>query len=81
LGTFAYKRLPFGIKNVSTTFLWVMSYAFHDINHIVQPYLDDLPPHSMQHQDHPAYLRAIFLRCRFYNIRLNSHKCVFCVES
>jgi hypothetical protein len=27
------------------------------------------------------HLRAIFLRCRFYRIRLNPHKCVFCVES
>jgi hypothetical protein len=26
-------------------------------------------------------LRAIFLRCRFYRIRLNPHKCIFAVES
>jgi hypothetical protein len=58
-----------------------MSYAFHDIKHIVQPYLDDLPMHSMRRQDHPAHLRAIFLRCRYYHIRLNPHKCIFCVES
>jgi hypothetical protein len=54
---------------------------FHDINHIVQPYLDDLPAHSMHRVDHPIHLHAIFLRCRFYHIRLNPHKCVFCVES
>jgi hypothetical protein len=58
-----------------------MSYAFHDIKHIVQPYLDDLPTHSMHHQDHPAHLRAIFIHCHYYRIRLNPHKCVFCVES
>jgi hypothetical protein len=58
-----------------------MSYAFHDIKHIVQPYLDDLPVHSMRRQDHPTHLRAIFVRCRYYRIRLNPHKCVFCVES
>jgi hypothetical protein len=80
-GTFAYKKLPFGLKNVGATFQRAMSYTFHDIKHIVQPYLDDLPTHSMQRQDHPAHLRAIFLRCHFYNIRLNPHKCVFCVES
>jgi hypothetical protein len=40
-----------------------MSYAFHDIKHIVQPYLDDLPAHSMHPVDHPIHLRAIFLRC------------------
>jgi hypothetical protein len=31
--------------------------------------------------DHPIHLRAIFLLCQFYHIRLNPHKCIFCVES
>ena len=42
-GTFAFKKLPFDCKNVGTTFQQAMSYAFHDIKSIVQPYLDDLP--------------------------------------
>lgn len=58
-----------------------MSYVFHDIRNVVQPYLDDLPAHSRKRQDHPNHLRQIFLRCRHYNIRLNPYKCVFCVES
>jgi hypothetical protein len=73
-GTFAYRKLPFGLKNVGATFQRAMSYAFHDINHIMQPYLDDLPAHSMHRVDHPIHLRAIFLRCRFYHICLNPHK-------
>jgi hypothetical protein len=80
-GTFAYRKLPFDLKNVGATFQHAMSYAFHDIKHIVQPYLDDLPTHSLRRVDHPNHLRAIFVRCRFYRIRLNPHKCVFCVES
>jgi hypothetical protein len=36
-GTFAYKKLPFGLKNAGATFQRAMSYAFHDIKHIVQP--------------------------------------------
>jgi hypothetical protein len=80
-GTFAYRKLPFGLKNVGTTFQRAMYYAFHDIKHIVQPYLDDLPTHSLRRVDHPTHLRAIFVRCRFYRIRLNPHKCIFCVES
>jgi hypothetical protein len=51
-GTFAYWKLPFGLKNVGATFQHTMSYAFHDINHIVQSYLDDLPAHSMCRQNH-----------------------------
>jgi hypothetical protein len=80
-GNFTYQKLPFGIKNAGVTFHCIMSYAFHDIKHIVQPYLDDLPTHSMHRADHPIHLRAIFLHCRFYHIHLNPHKCIFCVES
>ena len=31
--------------------------------------------------DHPAHLRQIFERCRFYKIRLNPNKCIFTVTS
>jgi hypothetical protein len=80
-GTFAYRKLPFGLKNVNATFQRAVSYAFHDIKNIVQLYLIDLPAHSMRCVDHPIHLCTIFLRCRFYHICLNPHKCVFCVES
>jgi hypothetical protein len=80
-GTFSYRKLPFGLKNAGANFQRGMSYSFHDIKHIIQPYLDDLPAHSMHRVDHSTNLRAIFVRCRFYRIRLNPHKCVFCVES
>ena len=83
MGTFSYHKLQFGLKNVGATFqrAMEMSYAFHDIKHIVQPYLDDLPAHSMKRQDHLMHLKEIFIRCRHYNIWLNLHKCVFCVQS
>jgi hypothetical protein len=55
-GTFAYGKLPFGLKNTGANFQCAMSYAFHDINHIVQPYLDDLHAHSMQRVNHPTHL-------------------------
>ena len=55
-GTFAYKKLPFGLKNVGATFQCSMSYAFHDIKTIVQPYLDDLLEKSLWCQDHMDHL-------------------------
>ena len=63
------------------TFQRALDYAFNDIKHIVQPYLDDLLAHSQNRADHPMHLRAIFLRCRHYKIRLNPHKFLFCVGS
>ena len=80
-GTFAYKKMPFGLKNAGATFQRAMNFSFHDIKAIVEPYLDDIPTHSRKRIDHPNHLRLIFERCRYYKIRLNLHKCVFCVES
>lgn len=57
-----------------------MSYAFHNIKHIVQPYLDDLPTKSRKREEHSEHLRKIFLRCKYYSIRLNPLKCIFVVE-
>eukprot|EP00253_Pinus_taeda_P022024 PITA_22024 len=80
-GKFAYCKLPFGLKNAKATFQRAMSYTFHDIKHIVQPYLDDLPAHSLHRADHLTHLREIFMTCRHYRIRLNPHKCVFYIET
>lgn len=80
-GTFSYQKLPFGLKTVGAMLQWEMDYAFHDIKHIMQPYLDDLPAHSKYWFDHSMHLSAILLLWRHYNIRLNPHKCLFCVSS
>jgi hypothetical protein len=55
-GTFSYRKLSFGIKIVGATFHWAMSYAFHDIKHIVETYLDQLPTHSSHCWDHIGHL-------------------------
>jgi hypothetical protein len=34
--------MPFGLKNDGATFQRAMSFAFHDLKHIVEAYLDDL---------------------------------------
>ena len=36
-GTFSYRKLSFVLKNAGATFQQAMSYAFHDIKHIVEP--------------------------------------------
>lgn len=81
MGYVHVQELPFGLKNVGATFQREMSYAFPDIHNIVQPYLDDLLTHSHKRRDHPNHLWQVFLRCGHYNIQLNPHKHVFCIES
>lgn len=56
-----------------------MSYAFHDIKHVIEAYLDDLASCSRRRIDHPKHLRLIFERCCFYKIQFNPNKCVFTV--
>jgi hypothetical protein len=80
-GTFAYRKMPFGLKNVGATFQRAMSFSFHDLKHIVEAYLDDLASRSRKRTDHPTHLRLIFERCRYFRIRLNPNKCSFCVTS
>ena len=58
--TFAYKKMPFGLKNARATFQWAMSYAFHDIKHVIEAYLHDLVACSCKRIDHPSHLRLVF---------------------
>lgn len=80
-GTFAYKKMPFGLKNAGATFQWAMSYAFQYIKHIIQAYINYLAAHSQKRIDHPKHLWLIFERCHFYKIWFNPNKCVFAVTS
>jgi hypothetical protein len=80
-GTFAYRKMPFGLKNVGATFQRAMSFVFHDLKHIFEAYLYDLASCSRKRKDHPTHLRLIFERCRYFQIRLNPNKCRFCVTS
>jgi hypothetical protein len=45
-GTFSYRDMPFGLKNVGETFQQAMTYIFHDLAHIILAYLDDLTAQS-----------------------------------
>jgi len=59
--TFAYKVMPFGLKNVGATFQHAMSYYFHDLVHIILAYLDDLTAHSKLQSQHLHDLCTLFL--------------------
>jgi hypothetical protein len=79
--TFTYQKMPFGLKNARATFQRAMTFTFHDLKHIVKAYLDDLTAHSRKRVDHSTHLRLVFERCYYYRIRLNPHKCIFCIRS
>jgi hypothetical protein len=37
-GTFAYRVMPFSLKNADATFQWVMTYIFHNLAEIILAY-------------------------------------------
>ena len=80
-GTFAYRKMPFGLKNAGPTFQRAMTLIFHDLKSIIEVFLDDLTAHSRMRMRHSYHLRLVFERCRHYSVRLNPHKCIFCVKS
>ena len=45
-GTFAYRKMPFGVKNTGATFQRAMTLIFHDLKSIIEVFLDDLAAHS-----------------------------------
>ena len=58
-----------------------MTLIFHDLKSIIEVVLDDLAAHSHMRMHHPYHLRLVFERCRHYSVKLNPHKCIFCVKS
>ena len=60
-GTFAYRRMPFGLINVGATFQRAMDIAFQVlIGNSVVVYLDDVTVFSKKREEHPCHLRQIF---------------------
>jgi hypothetical protein len=80
-GTFANRKMPFSLKNTGATFQCAMAFAFHDIKHIVEDYLEDLAAHFLKRLDRSKHLQLVFERCCHYRIWLNPHKCIFFIRS
>jgi hypothetical protein len=79
-GTYAYRKMPFGLINAGSTFQRAMDITFHGlINQSIVVYLDDVTVFSKNKEDHLAHLRSILERCRKYEISPNPKKLVFVV--
>ena len=79
-GTYAYRKMPFGLINAGATFQREMDIAFRGlISHLVVVYLDDVTVYSKHRPDHLNHLRKVFERCRKFGISLNPKKTIFAV--
>lgn len=81
-GTFCYKVMPFGLKNVGATYQRAMVTLFHDMIHKeIECYLDDMIAKSHTEEEHLVNLQKLFERLRKFKLRLNPNKCTFGVRS
>ena len=79
-GTYAYRKIPFGLINISATFQWAMDVSYNGIiNKSMVVYLDDVTMFSKKIGDHLKKLWHIFNRFHKYGISLNTKKSIFIV--
>jgi hypothetical protein len=81
-GTFCYKVMSFGLKNVGATYQRAMVTLFHDMMHKdIEACMDDMIAKSKEGESHVQILKKLFERLRKYRVRLNPTKCSFGVKS
>ena len=81
-GTYCYKVMPFGLKNVGATYQRAATTLLQDLIHKeVEVYVDDMIVKSKDREEHIPALWKFFKRIRIYKLWLNPKKFTFGVTS
>ena len=82
IGNYHYKVMPFGLKNVGSTYQRMMTRMFESqLEKNIEIYIDDMVVKSKMVSEHLGDFRAIFEILRMHKLRLNASKCSFGVGS
>ena len=80
-GTYAYRRMPFGLCNAPATFQRCMLSIFSDlVEHIMEVYVDDITVYGESFDECLIHLETFLNRCIEKNLVLNWEKCHFMVN-
>ncbi|XP_076948181.1 uncharacterized protein LOC143620357 [Bidens hawaiensis] len=80
-GTFAYRRMPFGLCNAPATFQRCMVAIFHEmIEHSMEVFVDDFSVFGDSFNHCLKNLDKMLARCEEVNLVLNWEKCHFMVK-
>ncbi|GJW90013.1 reverse transcriptase domain-containing protein [Tanacetum coccineum] len=80
-GTFAYRRMPFGLCNAPGTFQRCMVAIFHDmIEKTMEVFMDDFSVFGDSFSSCLSHLDRMLQRCEDTNLVLNWEKCHFMVK-
>ena len=77
LGTYIYKKLPFGLTNAPVIFQKIMDTILFDAQDFALANLDDTIIFSKDLASHKLHVKTILRKFDSYNIKLNKEKCVF----
>ncbi|KAK1608649.1 hypothetical protein QYE76_032322, partial [Lolium multiflorum] len=80
-GTYAYRRMPFGLCNAPATFQRCMSAIFHGFcESIVEVFMDDFSVYGNSFDNCLRNIDKVLQRCEETNLVLNWEKCHFMVN-
>ncbi|WKA03680.1 hypothetical protein VitviT2T_021779 [Vitis vinifera] len=80
-GTYAYRRMPFGLCNAPTTFQRCMLSIFSDmVERIMEVFMDDITIYGGTFEECLTNLEAVMNRCIEKDLVLNWEKCHFMVH-
>ena len=81
-GTYCYRVMPFGLKNIGATYQRLVNKMFQkQIGASMEVYIDDMLVKSTTTELHIAHLVEAFLILKEYNMKLNPAKCAFEVSA
>ena len=79
-GTFAFRRMPFGLCNAPATFQRCMMSIFSDlVEEVMEIFMDDFSVYGSSFEDCMRNLETVLQRCQDKNLALNWEKCHFLV--
>jgi hypothetical protein len=80
-GTFAYRRMPFGLCNAPATFQRCMISIFSDmVERFLEIFMDDFSVFGSSFEECLHRLTLVLVRCKEKNLVLNWEKCHFMVK-
>ncbi|KAL4319054.1 hypothetical protein GQ457_18G013300 [Hibiscus cannabinus] len=80
-GTFAFRRMPFGLCNAPATFQRCMTTIFSDLNEdCLEIFMDDFSTFGEDFDNCLSNLEKVLKRCKETNLVLNWEKCHFMVD-
>ena len=80
-GTYAYRRMPFGLCNAPATFQKCMLNIFSDmVECMIEVFIDDITIYGSAFDECLANLEAVLNRCIEKHLVLNWEKCHFMVQ-